>query len=233
MITTRTLSQCQAIRNVPETKYNMEVKDVDEKIEDLKKRMVAKQLLARYYESNIPIKYWKLDMNKDFSGDANLLEFYNSIKVDIEGCYRKGSSYCFAGAHGRGKTMMVTNILKRAVEKGFSGLYVNLSDVMSIMKTPDSFSARKELLQVDFLVIDEFDPRHIGSSENSSDFHGRILEDIVRNRTQNVLPIFICTNSPDPIAAFSGSIKEGMSSLWNYVKIVPVMGKDFRKNEAQ
>jgi DNA replication protein DnaC len=145
--------------------------------------------------------------------------------------YKKGTSICLAGQFGLGKTMLVTNVLKKAVAKNYSGLYVSLGDIVSSMKSGESYTARKELLNTDFLVIDEFDPRYM-ATDAASDFYGRVLEDILRNRSQNKLPIFMCTNSPNPVGAFNGSIHESMSSLMNYVKIIPVLGKDYREKEG-
>jgi DNA replication protein DnaC len=230
MITTKTLVSCPALRTVPENKYIIELADIDAKIEDPIARNTAKKIITRYYESNIPVKYWKLNI-KSYKGDDNLLAIYNEFIGDIHSFYKKGKNYCFAGTHGIGKTYVATAMLKKAVESGFSGLYVNLSDIMSVIKSGDHFLARKELLQVDFLVIDEFDPRHMGNSDNASDFHGRVLEDIFRNRSQNMLPLVICTNSPDPVSSFNGSVKMGIESLWNYMDLIPVFGKDFRKLE--
>jgi len=89
-------------------------------------------------------------------------------------------------------------------------------------------SARNELLMVDFLVIDEFDPRFMPTA-SSSDLFGRIMEDVFRCRAQNKLPIFMCTNSPNIAGSFEGSIGLSLSSLMNYVSMIPVLGKDFRK----
>src|SRR5690606_27675418 len=104
----------------------------------------------------------------------------------------------------------VCNILKRAVEKGSSGLYITLNDIISATQSQEKYSARKELLTVDFLVIDEFDSRHIPQTDKSTDFFGRVLEDTLRWRAQNMLPLFLCTNSPNPLEAFHGSIKESV-----------------------
>jgi DNA replication protein DnaC len=169
----------------------------------------------------------------DFLGDKILLEKYTEVTQDLKISYQQGISLAFAGSHGLGKTLVSTNILKRAVEKGYSGLYVTLNDIIAC--TINSISedrglARRALLTVDFLVIDEVDPRHIGSDQ-AADLFGRILEDIFRTRAQNKMPIFMCTNSPKIIDSFTGPIKQSIESLMNYVKIVTVLGKDYRKIE--
>lgn len=127
-------------------------------------------------------------------------------------------------------TMTCCNILKRAVEKNFSGLYVNLNDIVSTMLNRDSEdrgTARRELLMVDYLVIDEFDSRYM-SNDKASDLFGKILEEVFRTRSQNSLPILMCTNDVDVKKSFTGAIKESIDSLMSTVKTVPVLGKDQR-----
>ncbi len=188
--------------------------------------------LQRYAESNIPIKYWKLEMDYDFKGDKVLLQHYTQIVSDLKETYKKGICLCFAGSLGTGKTLTTTNILKRAVEKGFTAHYATLNDIVSALVTSqseDKAVARKELLTVDFLAIDEFDPRYMGSDQ-AADLFGRILEDIFRTRVQNNMPIFMCTNSPNVVESFNGPLKKSIGSLMNYVQQVSVLGKDFRKD---
>lgn len=188
----------------------------------------------RYAESNIPVRYWDIEMNDDFKGDSVLLTKYKEITNDLSAAYKSGVSLCFAGNHGIGKSCTALNILKRAVEKGYTCHYSTLSDIVSALITSDSqekYISRNQLLTVDFLVVDEFDPRFMGS-ENAADLYGRILEDIFRTRSQNLMPIIMCTNSPNVIESFHGPIKKSIESLMNYVKIIPVIGKDFRKTES-
>jgi hypothetical protein len=65
----------------------------------------------------------------------------------------------------------------------------------------------------------------------SSDLFGKTLEHIFRTRSQNKLPTIFCSNSPNPIEAFSGALKQSIESLFYKVKIIPVIGQDFRKNK--
>lgn len=218
---------CQALRNVPKSKLKVVLEKID-KIEDDHKRKIAQEAFIRYFEANIPVIYWYLDMEKDFEGDKILYETYHALCDDLAKTHAEGKSLCFAGGFGRGKTMTCTNILKKAVQKGYSGLYVTLNDIISATMSAETYLARKELLIVDFLVVDEFDSRHIGSTDKSAEFFGRTLEDVLRTRSQNALPLFLCTNSPNPVESFNGSIKESITSLWNHIETIPVLGKDFR-----
>jgi DNA replication protein DnaC len=218
---------CQFLRNIPQSKLKFLLNSLD-KIKDENKRERAQNIFIRYFEANIPLLYWRLEMNKDFEGDQSLFDTYESIVNDLQQTFINGKSLCFAGAFGRGKTMTCCNILKRAVEKGYSALYTTLTDIVSATFSEESYLARRELMLVDFLVIDEFDSRHIASSNKSIDFFGRVLEDVIRVRSNNNLPLFFCTNSPNPLEPFQDSIKASISSLWNNVEMIPVLGKDYR-----
>lgn len=189
--------------------------------------------IKRYADSNVPVEYWDLDMDSDFTGDPKLLSKYNEIVSDLPAVYKAGMSLCFAGSHGIGKSMAVTNIIKSAVLKGYFCIYTTLSDVVNALLSYDNHEkglARRELTSVDFLVLDEFDSRFV-STDNASDLFGRTLESVLRTRSQNRLPTFMCTNSPNPVETFQGSIKQSLDSLMSgYVKNVIVLGDDYRKS---
>ena len=224
--------QCQALRNIPRLKLDLALAELEYE-EDIKLRSVKKKALHRYFEANIPVKYWNLEMRRDFTGDKALLQYYEKLTEDLSGIYKRGVAVCFAGNFGIGKTMLVTNVLKRALEKGYCGLFVNLNDIISAQKSSEQFHARQELLRTDFLVVDEFDPRHMAVTQASTDFYGRVLEDVLRNRTQNRLPILMCTNSPNPNLSFEGALQQSISSLFNYVDLVPSLGEDYRPKEGK
>src|SRR6266581_1378987 len=168
----------KSLRNVPETKFNIIIEDLKLEEDQVKANILTKAFM-RYFDSNIPIMYWKLEMSK-FTGDSTLLNIYNDLTTDLNKTYKDGKTICLVGSFGRGKTMTVTNILKKAVQKGYTGLYVTLNDIISAVYSSEAYSARKELLTVDFLIIDEFDSRHMSNTNNSIDFFARTLEDIFR-----------------------------------------------------
>lgn len=133
-------------------------------------------------------------------------------------------------------TMAVSCILKKATQKGFSGLYTTLSDIVNALTSApneDKFLARRELAMVDFLVIDEFDSRFM-PSDNAADLYARSLESVFRTRSQNKLPTLMCTNSPNVIESLNGPLKASIDSLMKgYIKVFPVLGNDERKKRAQ
>jgi DNA replication protein DnaC len=155
-----------ALNNIPSKKVLEYLTLIQNSESDISKRNIKTTAINRYVESNIPIQYWSLKMEKDFIGDQNLLNKYKEYTSDLKSAYTQGRSICFSGSHGLGKSMTTCCILKKACEKGFTCLYSTLSDIVNVMiqaSGEDKFLSRRELMLVDFLVIDEFDSRFIGS----------------------------------------------------------------------
>lgn len=231
------ISELNIFRNIPQRK-------LDETLDDIKKEFINENgyldkdgivlldAFRGYFDANIPVDYWFRDMT-DFKGDKSIINKYNDITKDIPNSYKTGVNLCLAGKHGCGKTYACACILKRVVEsRKYSGLYVNLTDVIQHMLSNENKNeARDLLLNVDFLIIDEVDQRFMGT-ENASSLFGRILEPIMRTRIQNRLPLIFCTNSPNVVDSFDGQLKESFKSLMNMVTLLPIMpGKDFRNKK--
>jgi len=222
----------KSLNNIPQRKLQEKINQINQEDTDGSTKALKLTALHRYAEANIPIEYWNLKMESDFYGNQKLMEVYQKVSSDIKNHYISGTSYCLAGTHGTGKTMVSNCILKKFLNKGYSGLYTTLYDVVSVLTQADGeekFTARKELCMVDFLIIDEFDPRFI-ASDNAADLYARTLETIFRTRSQNKLPTIMCTNSPNVLESFTGTLKASIGSLMSgYLKIIPIIGEDFRK----
>ncbi len=233
---TQDLVRSRALNNIPPRKLQDALSAVENGTDEFQAKTVKLIAINRYAESNIPIEYWTLKMERDFRGDPRLLTKYSEYTQDLKQSYITGSSICFAGGHGLGKTMTITCILKKASQKGFTCLYTTLSDIVSVLTQgggEDKFLARRELALVDFLAIDEFDPRFM-PSENAADLYARSLESVFRTRSSNKLPTLMGTNSPNPVESFKGPLKDSIDSLMKgYLKVFSVApGKDFRKERA-
>jgi DNA replication protein DnaC len=225
-------TRSRALNNVPVKKLQDKLTSIHDGTDSIEAKAVKAVAVNRYAESNIPIEYWGLSMEKDFIGDPRLKQRYDEYVLDIKNSYITGSSLCFAGMHGLGKTMAATCILKKAAQKGYSCLYTTLSDIVAVLTQAggeDKFLARRELVLVDFLVIDEFDPRFM-ATENAADLYARSLEGVFRTRSANKLPTLMCTNSPNVVESFSGPLRASIGSLMKgYMHVFPVLGEDIRK----
>ncbi len=226
-------SRSRALNTIPSKKLQEALLAIENSQDDLKTKSVKLTVINRYAESNIPIEYWTLKMERDWVGDPRLLEKYNEYIKDIKSSYMNGASMCLAGFHGRGKTLTLTSILKKASQKGYSCLYTTLADIVNtLIHSEDKFIAKRELALVDFLVIDEFDARFY-PSDNAADLYARSLEGVFRTRASNKLPTLMATNSPNIIESFKGPLKESIDSLMSgHMEIFNVFGKDVRKDKA-
>jgi DNA replication protein DnaC len=227
-MSTYQFSHSKALNNIPVEKLNAFIASIPQG----NNHHLKIGAVNRYYESNIPVEYWRLRMDKHFQGNEILKGVYDDFTKNAKESYDKGTTFCLAGTHGAGKTMTITCILKKAVEKDFTALYTTISDIVSVLTTAppeERYMARRELLTVDFLAIDEFDPRFIGS-DSAADLYARTLEGIFRSRVQNHLSTMLASNSPNPKGIFTGALKESLDSLFSgYVDIIPIYGKDHRK----
>jgi len=227
-------TRSRALNNIPYKKLKEILSTIENGSDDLTVKNTKLVACNRYAEANIPIGYWSLKMERDFHGDPRLLEKFNEYVKDLKMSYISGASICYAGPHGIGKTLTTTCILKKACQKGYTCLYTTLSDIVSALiqgTSEDKFLARRELMLVDFLVIDEMDPRFFGS-ENAADLYARSLESVFRTRSQNKLPTLVCTNSPNIIESFHGTLKSSIESLMSgYLEMFVIVGEDYRKKK--
>jgi len=99
------LCRSRALNNVPKRKLQEALAAVNQSDEPLETKNVKLIAINRYAESNIPIEYWTLKMERDFVGDPRLLGKYNEYTKDLKASYTTGSSLCLAGGHGLGKQL--------------------------------------------------------------------------------------------------------------------------------
>src|SRR5713101_6216292 len=169
-------SRTKGLNNIPSKKLHEAIFLTENSNDPIETKAVKLTAINRYAESNLPIGYWGLKMDKDFYGDPQLLNKYNEYIADIKSSYINGSSLCLASKHRTGKSMTIICMLKKCCQKGYSCLYTTLSDVVNVLTyavTDDKFLARRELVLVDFLAIDEVDVRFFNQSENSNDLFAK------------------------------------------------------------
>lgn len=185
-----------------------------------------------YANANIPMDYWLLAF-KDFKGDPEFKKQILEKLSKIDEMYELGSSLAFVGNFGVGKTYAASCILKTALMAGYSGKYLQMSDVVNnlVSSKSDSSEYLEDLVNFDFLVLDEFGKRSIFPSEKTEQLFGQTLEYVIRTRFQNHMPTILCSNTEDIDEVLSGDFSRAFSSLRSkYLKIIVVGGKDFRKS---
>lgn len=173
---------------------------------------------------------------KDFKGPEIYKKVYNNTINNIDNIYKNGRSFSLLGPCGIGKTTTITAILKKMSEKNYNCLYTTLTDMVNVLiEAPfeEKYLAKKELMQVDMLCIDELDSRFFAISENTADLFAKSLENIIRTRFANKIPCIFISNSPNILEGFKGSFKVSLESLMSNVKEFVALGKDFRKVKGE
>jgi len=221
------------LNNIPPEKFAT----IMSKVESLPAPKVSKyqNLCLKYYESNIPIEYWDISIEKDFKGNKKIPQIYKEYIGNGQDNLYVGKSFYIAGTHGIGKTFLLTSILKTMAIRNHSCLYTTLGAIVNTLTSApnsDRYQAGVELNKVSFLAIDEFDQRFVLSNA-AADLYMSILESILRVRLQNRLPTLIATNSPNILESFSGSLKESLVSLFNRLDKYMVMDEDYRKKHVE
>jgi DNA replication protein DnaC len=180
-------------------------------------------------DANIPEAYWTLSY-KTFSGADVIKTSTVAYTGSIDEKFSSGTSVCYAGPPGTGKTMSACTILKAALAGGYSAYYTSLSDLVHYLTDHNyKTSFYHKLTGVDFLCIDEVDARHFAETETSENFFGRSFERIFRYRVQNRLPTIFATNHLSLSEAFVGQFKKIFDSIGALsVETIPSMGPDQR-----
>ena len=188
----------------------------------------------QYEKAGIPMEFWDKSF-KNFSGNSNFKRFFSSALKNLDSFYEKGKSMFIYGGLGTGKTYSACCMLKIAVTKGYSCHYTNMSDIINktLSRDEGSGSYIKELSEYDFLVIDELDKRWIFPSEKTKIIFGSNIENILRNRFQNMLPTIMCSNTISFEEIFDEDYAKAISSLSSkYVKSIPLGGLDLRRKNV-
>jgi len=189
--------------------------------------------MKRYSKANIPVEYWQYSF-KDFSGSPILREKITPYLKNIESMYDEGKSVLMVGTMGTGKTYSACCLLKLALTKDFSGMYLNMVEIINnIISNPSINSGAyiQSLIDVDFLVIDELDSRWIFPSDKTEQIFGSYMEYILRSRFQNQMPTVMCSNTRNIGDIFSGDFSKSFKSLTgHYAHTIVVAGKDYRRS---
>jgi DNA replication protein DnaC len=134
------------------------------------------------------------------------------------------------GVHGLGKTFGACEILKGAMAKKYTCKYTTMSEIVDMIISKD-YEFKTHLLHSDFLVIDEFDSRYIPTSDRGKDVFGSNLENIIRTRFQNDMPIIFCTNNTNGMQEiFDDTFQQTFKSLFAESNLISISvgGTDLR-----
>lgn len=204
--------------NLPEKKLELTLANIENSDDNQENKNIKSTAINRYHDSNLPIIFWTKLNIPDKAKD-----FFDKYVIDLNKTYYDGSSILIIGDHGSGKSIVGASIIKKACQKNYRCLYVTMETSVNLINSQHKTEAFDELLSVDFLMIDDLNKYYI-SSEAQSELYGRALDNILRNRIMNKLPIILCSASPNFLDSFGGATKAPLQSLFARIPKLVLVG---------
>ncbi len=190
--------------------------------------------INNWTNASIPVLYWDYTLDT-FNGDTNFKEVIKQLISTVDKLYADGSVLIFNGKYGVGKTWAGTELLKTAISKKYTAKYTSMSEIVNILlsKDVDKYIFNQKLLYSDLIFIDEVDSRFMPNTENGMNIFGTMMENIIRTRLQNRLPLILSTNNSNINEIFDGIFGQTFNSLFASKNImhIPVGGIDLRNQQ--
>lgn len=159
------------------------------------------QRAARYAAAQIPPRFRnkRLDSFEARRGENAQMEVKESAKQYARGFHeREHKGLLLRGSTGVGKTHIAVGILMEVLDKGMSGLYSNVTDLLSRLRdtynqgaTDTEGAILDELDRVDLLVLDDL------GAEKATEWVLDRLYLVINRRYENARPIIVTTNCDD------------------------------------
>ena len=73
----------RALNNIPSRKLQETISVINAENIDLQTKSTKLSVINRYAESNIPLEYWSLKMERDFKGDPRPYCFFNGCGLEL------------------------------------------------------------------------------------------------------------------------------------------------------
>ncbi len=174
------------------------------RVQDTKRRQ--KQLDTIFANAGIPAHFRSFtieSMEERCAKDSGKKEAIAAVKSYIENGYLKDADsnrykngLILSGDFGRGKTGLLTPVLRSMVENGKSGLWIEtydfLSDIQGGYEDGSSLKRLEAAQRSDVILLDDFGDKSRQGAE--SDDRRRIIYQLINYRHNAGLPMLITTN---------------------------------------
>lgn len=185
------------------------------------------------FESCIPFSYWKID-KKDIFFNRDIFNNYIEKYIEnLETAIDNGFSIICMGDNGCGKTMFMSFILNEVLKYGYSAYYTTVLDMFLNfqrgMRNDKHMELILEMLESDFLVIDELSKEQYKNTDNWARTQ---IERILKRRYDNNQPTLIGSNADlESLGNVYGSSVESILTSEKYLQLVFDSG-DCRKKDV-
>lgn len=181
------------------------------------------------WESCIPKTFWNIS-SKDVTHNVDVFKkVVVPYRKKWKTARRNGYSLLFTADNGSGKSFFISYILTQMIKRGLTAYYTTLTqldiDIKRGFRDKDSDLRLEEMLESDFLAIDE-----IGKESFKTDSYiSTRLEHLLKKRYDDSEPVLLASNiSHDDLIKMYGSTFE--SILDGKYRTVSLDPGDFRKS---
>lgn len=188
-------------------------------------------LQRTYYQANIPRRYHMLSMN-DFEDEyrrenQHAVDAVDAFIENFDMALYHGLGLVFQGPQGTGKTLLATHVLKEVVKRGYTGFFMQFTDVINVWgsswKDADSkLMLERNLKQRQLVVLDDI----VTDGRNREGFLANGLEEVFRHRQNNQLPTLMTTNLKE--REFAQEFPRSLSLVLGSAQWLEIHGRDYR-----
>ncbi len=167
-------------------------------------------------KANIPVKYWDYGL-KDLTWCPSAIEKIKKYTDKLDEVHKKGIGLFLYGNNGLGKSLAAAIVLKEALQNGYTARWSMLSELLSLSSdgvydkdAREEF--RNEILEVDFLVVDDIGKTFVSQKSNFTGIH---IDFLFRTRSNHCLPIIVTGNLPrENVAKGDDSLSKSLMELF-------------------
>ena len=197
-------------------------------VEEFKYRnQTGKGQLAKF-ESCIPIRFWNVQIEDIKTSKKQFVKYILPYCQNFKTARANGYGLCLISDNGTAKTLALSFILCKALERGYYCYYTTVSQLEYDMQrgfSDNKWMDRLDLmLQRDFLCIDEL----LKEKYKETDSWMRTqIERILKNRNDNLLPTLLASNKDITDKDYGATLTSLISGCFEKVIMEP---GDYRPN---
>ncbi len=143
-------------------------------------------LLVRLYEAGVPREFWEVipENIRSFAGyRERVLPYMGRLKRAL----RSGYGLCFTGRPGSGKTMLLSAVLRRAVERGRTTCYLRASELEKHIR--DGWKEPAIARRLDWLLTSDF----VALDDLGTEQYPQYVDELLKNRGSELSPTLLGT----------------------------------------
>lgn len=183
--------------------------------------------------TRLPKRYWTSSLSGILPADSNHAAVVNQYIAELPRWVDEGFGLLLYGPASHGKTAATSVVFKMAASWCYRCFFIRAADLCQAVRDKEKFNESHSVLQrardVDVLFLDD-----VGKEESESlSFHHRIISEMIRHRTDEILPTFITSNldgAKDIEKIYTASFVEVLTA---HFRAVQVEGHNYRAEEAK